>query len=87
MSSIKLTPLEPTSGGVEEISALLLPDLRQHFSRRAARLRQLAEGHEQADYLRFAARVAEAQQAIFERSPVAAEELQALVARLSLIHI
>jgi FdhE protein len=82
MSSIKLTPLEPTSGGVEEISALLLPDLRQHFSRRAARLRQLAEGHEQADFLRFAARVAEAQQAIFERSPVAAEELQALVARI-----
>ena len=44
MSSIKLTAVEQPSGGVGAISALLLPQLGQHFAKRAARLRQLAEG-------------------------------------------
>ncbi|WP_265920435.1 formate dehydrogenase accessory protein FdhE [Cupriavidus nantongensis] len=40
---------------------LLQPDLAALYSRRAARLHALAEGHEHADYLRWAARVTEAQ--------------------------
>lgn len=40
---------------------LIQPDLADLYSRRAARLRTLAEGHDQADYLRLAARVAEVQ--------------------------
>ena len=79
MSSIKLTAVEQPSGGVGAISALLLPQPGQHFAKRAARLRQLAQGHEQADYLAFAATVAQAQQRLLERFPVPAEELQALV--------
>lgn len=46
-----------------------LPD-RQLFSRRAHRLRQLATGHSMADYLRFAAALAEAQQQQLDRLPV-----------------
>ena len=45
-----------------------LPD-RQLFSRRARRLRQLADGHSMADYLRFAATLAEAQQQQLDRLP------------------
>lgn len=37
---------------------LLQPDLADLYARRAARLRALADGHELADYLRLAARVA-----------------------------
>ena len=36
-SSIKLTAVEQPSGGVGAISALLLPQLGQHFAKRAAR--------------------------------------------------
>lgn len=43
---------------------LLQPDLADLYARRAARLRALADGHELADYLRLAARVAEAQAAL-----------------------
>lgn len=46
-----------------------LPD-RQLFSRRARRLRQLATGHSMADYLRFAAALAEAQQQQLKQLPV-----------------
>ena len=81
-SSIKLTAVEQPSGGVGAISALLLPQLGQHFAKRAARLRQLAEGHEQADYLGFAATVAQAQQRLLERFPVPAPELEALAQRV-----
>ncbi|WP_280191106.1 formate dehydrogenase accessory protein FdhE [Delftia sp. PS-11] len=41
---------------------VLLPQLPGLFGERAARLRQLAEGHPVADYLRFVAQIAEAQQ-------------------------
>jgi FdhE protein len=82
MSSIKLTPVEQASGGVGEISALLLPQLRNHYGQRAARLRQLAEGHDQAAYLAFAARIAQAQQALLDSLPVPDEELQTLAGRV-----
>jgi len=78
MSSIKLKPVEQATGGVGEISPLLLPVLRNYFAERAVRLRQLAEGHQQAAYLMFAARVAEAQQVVLASLPVAADEVHAL---------
>ena len=82
MSSIKLTAVEQPTGGVGTISALLLPQLDQHFAKRAARLRHLAQGHEQADYLEFAATIAQAQQRLLDHFPVPANELEALTERL-----
>ncbi len=72
MSSIKLTPVEQPSGGVEHVDPLLLPSLEQHYSRRADRLRHLADGHPMADYLGFAARVADAQQQVLNQLPLPA---------------
>lgn len=72
MSSIKLTAVEQPSGGVEHVDPMLLPTLKQHYSRRADRLRQLADGHSMADYLRFAARVADAQQQVLNQLPLPA---------------
>ncbi|MFV0454998.1 MAG: formate dehydrogenase accessory protein FdhE [Pseudomonas sp.] len=82
MSSIKLTPIEQSSGGVQHIEPLLLPQLEQHYSRRAERLEHLAVGHVMADYLRFAAAIAAAQQQLLETSPLpdAANAQLALVA-------
>ena len=55
---------------------LLQPDLAGLYRRRAARLRALAQGHDHADYLRWAARVTEAQASLLpaavECRPVAA---------------
>src|SRR5690606_19879873 len=70
MSSIKLTPIEQPSGGVEHVDPLLLPELGKHYSRRADRLRQLASEHPMADYLAFAARIADAQHQVLARRPL-----------------
>ncbi|AIR90771.1 formate dehydrogenase accessory protein FdhE [Pseudomonas cremoricolorata] len=80
MSSITLSAVEQPSGGVGDIAALLLPDLRQHYGRRAVRLRRLAEAHEHGAYLGFAAQVAEAQQALLDSLPLRAESVQPLLA-------
>lgn len=80
MSSITVVPVEQATGGVNEITPLLLPPAGQYYQQRAARLRHLAQGHEQADYLLFAAQVAQAQQALLQRFPVPADEVQAVVA-------
>ncbi|WP_028693965.1 formate dehydrogenase accessory protein FdhE [Pseudomonas cremoricolorata] len=82
MSSITLSNVEQPSGGVGDIAALLLPDLRQHYGRRAARLRRLAEDHEHGAYLGFAAQVAEAQQALLDSLPLRAESVQPLLANI-----
>ncbi|NCT68314.1 MAG: formate dehydrogenase accessory protein FdhE [Rhodanobacteraceae bacterium] len=54
-------------GQIETLASRAIPRVRlpdgQVFARRAARLRQLAEGHAIGDYLRLMARVADAQQA------------------------
>lgn len=73
MSSIKLTPIEQPSGGVEHVDPLLLPMLERHYGRRAERLRQLADGHPMADYLLFAAAIAEAQQQVLDQHPLPTE--------------
>ena len=51
------------------VPRLLLPDPSRTFTRRAARLRQLAQGHPLADYLHFLAAIAEEQQAALDRFP------------------
>ena len=73
MSSIKLTAIKQPSGGVEHVDPLLLPTLERHYGRRAERLRQLADGHPMADYLLFAAAIAEAQQQVLNQHPLPAE--------------
>lgn len=71
--SIKLTPIEQPSGGVEHVDPLLLPESGNHYPRRAERLRQLADGHPMADYLRYAALIAEAQRQVLDQHPLPAE--------------
>lgn len=71
MSSIKLTPVEQPSGGIEHVTALL-PPLEQRYQRRAKRLRQLADGHAMSDYLLFAAGIAQAQQQVLDTLPLPA---------------
>lgn len=82
MNSIQLTPVEPRSPGITEIPAVLLPHLKQRYAQRAARLRQLAEGHAMADYLSFAANVAVAQQRVLDEQPLPAACINDLAARL-----
>lgn len=57
-----LTPEEIAAQQASEIPFLRMPARDNLFSERAARLRQLANGHPMGDYLRFIARLAEAQQ-------------------------
>lgn len=82
MSSITLKPVEDLVADAGEITALLLPELLNHYQKRASRLRELAEGHEQGSYLLFAAQVAAAQQTLLEQMPVPALEVSALAVRL-----
>lgn len=70
MSGIRLTPVDERSPARGEIAALLLPRLDGLYARRATRLQQLADGHDMADYLQFAARVALAQQQLLAETPL-----------------
>lgn len=51
----------PSGEASRNFAPQIQPDLAGLYGRRAARLRTLAEGHDHADYLRLAARVAEVQ--------------------------
>jgi FdhE protein len=51
----------PSDAASRHFTPLIQADLAGLYGRRAARLRALAEGHDLADYLRLAARVAEVQ--------------------------
>ena len=51
-------------GGVRAPDALILPDPATRFARTAARLNSLSVGHPMAEWLRFMARLAEAQLAV-----------------------
>lgn len=83
MSSIQMTPVQTPTGGVNEIVPVLLPSLKDRYSKRAARLRQLAEGHAMGDYLGFCAQLAEAQQQLLERMPLPQALAAGLADRLS----
>ncbi|UVL54481.1 formate dehydrogenase accessory protein FdhE [Pseudomonas sp. B21-035] len=82
MSSIQMTPVQTPSGGVNEIVAVLLPSLKDRYSKRAARLRQLADGHAMGDYLGFCAGIAEAQQQLLATLPLPEALAAGLAARL-----
>ncbi|HWD31362.1 MAG TPA: formate dehydrogenase accessory protein FdhE [Pseudomonas sp.] len=83
MSSIQMTPVQTPTGGVNEITAVLLPSLKDRYSKRAARLRQLTEAHAMGDYLGFCAQLAEAQHALLERMPLPEALVAGLAERLS----
>ena len=57
-----LDPAQIEAFGQRAIPRIRLPDPANIFSRRAARLRQLSEGHAVGDYLRLMAALADAQQ-------------------------
>lgn len=83
MNSIHLTPAAERSPGLAEIPPLLLPTLDRHYLKRATRLRQLAEGHALADYLRFIAQVVDIQQQLLEELPLPAPLVEDLATRLA----
>lgn len=73
MNSIRLTPIDQRSGGIERIEPLLRPRLEGLYSERASRLEALAAKHPMADYLRFTAAIARAQQRLLEQLPLPAK--------------
>lgn len=73
MNSIRLTPINQRSGGIERIEPLLRPRLEGLYSERASRLEALAAKHPMADYLRFTAAIARAQQRLLEQLPLPAK--------------
>nr|WP_314706585.1 formate dehydrogenase accessory protein FdhE [uncultured Comamonas sp.] len=80
--SIRIVPESERSPGVDHIAAVLLPVADSAYTRRAARLRQLADGHVMADYLCWAADLISAQQAAHEAAPLPEAEVQALTQAL-----
>ncbi|MCW2270937.1 formate dehydrogenase accessory protein FdhE [compost metagenome] len=80
--SIHMTPVQTPTGGVNEIVAVLLPALKKRYSKRAARLRQLAQGHAMGDYLDFCAQLAQAQQQLLEHIPLPSALVTGLAERL-----
>ncbi|MCU1717198.1 formate dehydrogenase accessory protein FdhE [Pseudomonas sp. 5P_3.1_Bac2] len=80
MNSIQLTPPQERSPGIAEIPPVILPNLQHLYSRRAARLRQLAVAHDMADYLLFAANLVDVQQALLSIAPLP-EQLSAGLAQ------
>jgi FdhE protein len=77
-------------GGVNAPEALILPDPSTRFARTAARLNALSAGHPMAEWLRFMARLAEAQHAVAAAmgpvaGPTQAAVEQAVEARLPVL--
>lgn len=71
MIASDIVPVDKRSPGIGQIDPLIRPVLAELYPRRSARLTALAEGHEDAGYLRFAATVAEAQSTLLARVPLA----------------
>ncbi|RMX03049.1 formate dehydrogenase accessory protein FdhE [Corticibacter populi] len=63
MSEVPLRTAIPLEEATRHFDPILRPELAALYTRRAARLRELAKGHELADYLRLAADVADGQAA------------------------
>lgn len=61
MSEAPLRGPIPLEEATRHFDPILRPDLAERYATRAARLRQLAEGHELADYLRLAADIVDGQ--------------------------
>lgn len=78
-----MSPEEIAARAGGDVPDFLWPDASTVFAQRAMRLRQLAGGHVMADYLRFAADLAQAQQTVANEFPAlslpGAEELAGCV--------
>ncbi len=70
MSSIRIVPQEEITASAGVIPPLLLPNLKHIYRNRAERLLKLAEQHPLADYLKFIANVALAQQNALLANPL-----------------
>ncbi|CCG89107.1 formate dehydrogenase accessory protein FdhE [Erwinia piriflorinigrans] len=72
--TILIIPQDPSEKGdplvVDTLPPLLFPRLKNSYSRRAARLRQLAAKNPLGDYLRFAAVIASAQEIVLYDHPL-----------------
>lgn len=70
----RIIPQQPLEKGdqntTEKVPPLLFPRLKNLYSRRAARLRQLAEKNPLGDYLRFAAVISTAQEIVLYDHPL-----------------
>jgi len=64
-----LSPEEIAAQAGSRIPFLHLPDRAEVFGQRAERLRSLAASHPMGDYLRFIARIADAQQRVLDTMP------------------
>ncbi|MCX8958412.1 formate dehydrogenase accessory protein FdhE [Erwinia psidii] len=75
--TIRIIPQQPLEEGdqntTERVPPLLFPRLKNMYSRRAARLRQLADKNPLGDYLRFAAVIATAQEIVLYDHPLQME--------------
>lgn len=80
--SIRIVPESERTGAVAQAEPVLRPSAALPYVRRAARLRQLAQGHAMADYLLWAAQLADAQQHIAEQNPLPDSEVMHLVQAL-----
>jgi len=74
------SPEEIAAQAGSRIPFLVLPERCEVFRERASRLRALAESHAMGDYLRFIARVADAQQRVLDAMPPVALPLPQFVA-------
>ncbi len=77
---------ENTLGDIAESDPVRLPDLATVFSRRAERLRQLANGHELEGFLRLIAAVVAAQQSALAGLPPGSLPGPAQIAKAKLAH-
>ena len=72
--SIRIIPQDQLEKGekntAEQVPPLLFPRLKNLYSRRAARLRELAAKNPLGDYLRFAAVIAQAQDIVLYDHPL-----------------
>lgn len=80
--SIRIVPESERTPGVDHIEPVLLPQADTPYGRRAARLRTLAEGHPMADYLSWAADLADAQQAVAQAVSLPEAEIATLADRV-----
>jgi FdhE protein len=73
MSSIRIVSPDEVAKTAGAIPPLLFANLKNLYSRRAERLRQLAKDHALSDYLMFVASIADAQQSALQMHPLDAD--------------
>ena len=86
MSSIRIVPPGEVAKTAGAIPPLLFANLKSVYSRRAERLRHLAENHPLGDYLKFAATVVDAQQSAQHDHPLSIDLAELLKASTAAGH-